>query len=475
MGELTAALALTPALRDLGSAGAYPVLAVATAAATVSAAILAEVAAWIHDEPRWSWMAAAFALYGLVALPVTTLATDGDTPHLLLLLLVVHLTALPLLAGSLRTASRHGSALPWGLTVVGAVLSTASLTVPEGVVPVGAVAVVLVAVVLPGAVVVALCHLVAGHRRRNGSQLRLGLGLVVVTGAQLHRGAAGLPVTHPPSAVLGLVGALVVLVALVELVARSLATLNAEHWAQQEELSQAALHVERARESAAERDHELRNGLAGLAGITHLLGSGADDDAQQRLKQAVLSELGRLHTILDGGAVGPDRGPREEYAVEPVLAGLVTLRRSGGAAVTLEVDDGDGDDGRADLPLRVCGDAAVLAQVVTNLLANCERHAPGAAVVVRARRRGDRVLVEVRDRGPGLPAALEHALLRRGVHDPRAGGSGLGLHISARLVEREGGALDLRTVTDPLGCLATVQLPAASAPDRPGAHRSPHR
>ncbi len=44
MGELTAALALNPALRDLGSSGAYPVVAVATAAATVGAAILAELA-----------------------------------------------------------------------------------------------------------------------------------------------------------------------------------------------------------------------------------------------------------------------------------------------------------------------------------------------------------------------------------------------------------------------------------------------
>jgi two-component system OmpR family sensor kinase len=420
-------------------------------------------------------VAAAFALYGLLALPVTTLAADGDGPHLPLLLLVVHLTALPLLAVSLRPPQRHGSVLPWGLTVVGAALAAASLAVPGDLIPVGAVAVGLVAVALPGGTVVALCHLVRGRTRRSGPQLRLGLGLVVVAGAQLHRGAAGLPVTHPLVAAVGLAGALVVLVALVELVARSLATVNAEHWAQQEELSQAALHVERARESAAERDHELRNGLAGLAGITHLLGSGADDDAQQRLKQAVLSELSRLHTILDGGAVAPDAGPREEYAVEPVLAGLVTLRRSAGAAVTLQVDGDAGEDVPTGLPLRVCGDAAVLAQVVTNLLANCERHAPGAAVVVRARRHGDRVLVEVRDRGPGLPAALGHDLLRRGVHDPRAGGSGLGLHISARLVEREGGVLDLRTVTDPLGCLATVQLPAASAPDRPGAHRSPHR
>jgi len=236
----------------------------------------------------------------------------------------------------------------------------------------------------------------------------------------------------------------------------------------------AALHLERAQDLAAERDHELRNGLAGLAGITHLLSSRADDAEQQRLKQAVLSELSRLHTILDGRGVAfdaPHGPPRAEYAVEPVLAGLVTLRRSAGARVTLD----------ADPALRACGHSAVLAQVVTNLLANCDRHAPEAPVTVRGYRAGERVVVEVRDEGPGLRAALGHDVLQRGVHDPAAGGSGLGLHISAQLLAREGGELDLRTVTNPRGCLATVSLPAADAPadpsldrpqDRPGAGRS---
>ena len=79
--------------------------------------------------------------------------------------------------------------------------------------------------------------------------------------------------------------------------------------------------------------------------------TGADDAEQQRLKQAVLSELSRLHTILDGGGVAfdaPDGPPRAEYAVEPVLAGLVTLRRSAGARVALD----------ADPALRACGHAA---------------------------------------------------------------------------------------------------------------------
>ena len=461
------ALALTPALRGLGPPGSgYTVITVGAAAATTGAAILAEVVGRICDDPRWSWMAASFVLYGVVVLPASVLATAGDSPRLMLVRAIAYWVALPLLVVSLRPPRQYGTTLPWGLTVAGAVVATASVLVPDGAIPARVIAVVLVVIVLPGWTAVAVGYVVEGYRRRSRPRLRLGLGLVVVAGAQLSRAATGLRMTDPAFAALRLVGALVVMVALVQLVARSRPLVRSQQRAQQEERAPAALHVERAGELAAERDHELRNGLAGLAGITHLLSSGADDEEQQRLKQAVLSELSRLHTILDGGAVAPDPGPREEYAVEPVLAGLVTLRRSAGAPVTLTTDSG------VDAPLRACGDAAVLAQVVTNLLANCDRHAAGAPVTVRAHREGDRVVVEVRDEGPGLRVMSGQDLVQRGVHDPAADGSGLGLYISARLVDREGGELDLRTVTEPTGCLATIRLPAVGAQDRPGAGRS---
>ena len=464
------ALALTPSLRGLAAPGAAVlVLTVATATVTTGAAILAEVVGRICDDPRWSWVAAAFALYGLVVLPVSALAAAGDTPRLLLIRVAAYVVALPLLVVSLRPPRRPSPAVPWVVcTVVGALLATVASAVPDTAVPIGAVVVVLVVVVLPVWTAVAVGYVVDGYRRRSGPRLRFGLGLAVVAIAQLYRVATGAPIGDPVFTALRLVGAVIVLVALATLVARSLQAVRTQQFAQQEDLMVAALHLERAQELAAERDHELRNGLAGLAGITHLLSSGADDAEQQRLKQAVLSELSRLHTILDGGGVvfdAPDAPPRAEYAVEPVLAGLVTLRRSAGARVVLDTEP----------TLCACGHAAVLAQVVTNLLANCERHAPEAPVTVRGYRAGDRVVVEVRDAGPGLRAALGHDVLQRGVHDPAAGGSGLGLHISAQLLAREGGELDLRTVTDPRGCLATVSLPAADPPDpaddRPGAGR----
>lgn len=463
------ALAMTPAVRGLGPPGAAVlVLTVATATVTAGAALLAEVVGRICDDPRWSWAAAAFVLYGVVVLPVSALAAGGDTPRLLLIRVVTYVVVLPMLVLSLRPPHRLPAAAAWVLTVVGALLAIAASLVPDSAIPTRILEAVLVVAVLPAWTAVAVGHIVDGYRRRSGPRLGFGLGLAVVAVAQLYRAATSAPVGDPAFAALRLVGAVIVLVALVRLVAWSLAVVRSQHFAQQEELTVAALHLERARELAAERDHELRNGLAGLAGITHLLSSGTDDEEQQRLKLAVLSELTRLHTILDGRGLAsesPDAPPRAEYAVEPVLAGLVTLRRSAGAQITMDVEAG----------LRAWGDAAVLAQVVTNLLVNCDRHAPGAPVTVRGYRAGDRAVVEVRDEGPGLRTALGHDARERGVHDPAAGGSGLGLHISAQLIDREGGELDLRTVTDPPGCLATVRLPVADpgldpASDRPSGH-----
>lgn len=104
----------------------------------------------------------------------------------------------------------------------------------------------------------------------------------------------------------------------------------------------------------------------------------------------------------------------------------------------------------------------MLAQVVSNLLANCDRHAHGTAVVIRAFRRGDRAVVEVADDGPGIPPDVAEAVLRRGVRQGSGAGEGLGLHISRQLVEGVGGAL--RVLAAERGCVVEVELPVTAAP-----------
>jgi two-component system OmpR family sensor kinase len=235
-------------------------------------------------------------------------------------------------------------------------------------------------------------------------------------------------------------------------VTRALGSLRSRNWELQEELTAAVLRLERAAEMAAERDHELRNGLAGLAGITHLLGPGSGEP----LEQAVLTELGRLLAMVDG-RTGEPAADGAGYAVAQVLAARVALRDCaagpGAGPIELRVEPG----------LQAAGDPDVLAQVVTNLLANCDRHAPGAPIVLRARARAGQVVVEVRDRGPGLSADVAGSVLDRGVRDRAGGGSGIGLHVSARALARTGGSLSIRTVYEPQGCLAEVRLPRAPA------------
>ncbi|WP_219414388.1 sensor histidine kinase [Pseudonocardia nigra] len=453
---------------DVGGALPQPVtgqvLTLLAAIVAAGAAALGGFAARLTNDPRPRWIAAALALYAVVVLPLTVSVTASPDLSVSSARLVAYLLMIGMLVAAIRPPPRVGTGGTWAIAAAGAAIAWLALAahfvapafmraVLEG--PIATVA------VLIGWTGLAAAAVVEGYGRRSGPRWRVGLGLVVLAAAQLHRVLVN--GGHLPGdllfAGLRLLGLVVVVTGLAQLVTRSVAALHSEQFQQQEELANAALHMERAAEIAAERDHELRNGLAGLAGITHLLSSSAAGEEQDRLKQAVLAELGRLHTILDGGTpevadLGGPAAVRVRYDVEPVLSGLATLRRAAGTPIGLEIEPG----------LQACGDSAVLAQVVTNLIANCERHAPGAAVVIRACRRADEVVVEVRDEGPGLPAGAGDSLMRRGVRDAAAGGSGLGLHISRQLIEREGGTLDLRTVDDPRGMVATVTVPAATAP-----------
>jgi two-component system OmpR family sensor kinase len=115
----------------------------------------------------------------------------------------------------------------------------------------------------------------------------------------------------------------------------------------------------------------------------------------------------------------------------------------------------------------VMGDEAALRRVVTNLVANAVRHTPpGAPIEIGAARRADGwAVLEVRDHGPGIPAAKRRQVFDRffrvdGSRSRDSGGTGLGLAIVAGLVDAHNGAVE---VADTPGGGATfrVSLPPA--------------
>lgn len=103
---------------------------------------------------------------------------------------------------------------------------------------------------------------------------------------------------------------------------------------------------------------------------------------------------------------------------------------------------------RLDAPVpvnaRVGSDRAV--QVIDNLVSNGLRHAPEGPVVTVSvlRAAGGIVELHVAGEGPGMTAEQkERAFDRFWRSESGAGGSGLGLSIARRLVEVDGGTIEL--------------------------------
>lgn len=116
-------------------------------------------------------------------------------------------------------------------------------------------------------------------------------------------------------------------------------------------------------------------------------------------------------------------------------------------------------------PVIVTGDPVEIEQVAFNLARNAMEALDGHAsetprVVVTLTQEGTGVVFDVVDNGPGISEALRPRLFTPFM-TTRAGGTGLGLALSQRLVERAGGEISL--VAGDEGATFRVTLPKARA------------
>jgi two-component system sensor histidine kinase BaeS len=214
-------------------------------------------------------------------------------------------------------------------------------------------------------------------------------------------------------------------------------------------LDSALVHSEgRQREFLLSISHELRTPLTAIRGYAEALGDGVvPADQLTQVGKTLEAEAERLTSfttdLLALARLEADDFSLQPAAVDvvPVLTAAASAWRAAGEAggVVVEVAASD--------PVIVTTDAARLRQVVDGLVENALRVSPsGSRVTLSTRRQGSDAVIEVADGGPGLTEedaahAFERGVLRERYRDARPVGSGLGLSIAARLVERMGGTI----------------------------------
>jgi signal transduction histidine kinase len=118
---------------------------------------------------------------------------------------------------------------------------------------------------------------------------------------------------------------------------------------------------------------------------------------------------------------------------------------------------------REPLP-RVRGDRDRLRQVLINLIDNAVKYSsPGEEVRVEAKRSDSRVLIEVRDRGPGILPEHEKVIFEKfgriQTGQTAKPGTGLGLFIARSIAEAHGGSLEVGSQLGQSGATFTLSLP----------------
>jgi signal transduction histidine kinase len=209
----------------------------------------------------------------------------------------------------------------------------------------------------------------------------------------------------------------------------------------------------------ADASHQLRTPLAALRLRLENLEPNVDQAGRESLEAAV-AELDRLNRLVDGLLVlaRSDAEGRGQEIID--LASLADERVELWSALADE--QGVRVEARCTRPARVKSTPGRLEQVLDNLIENALAVSPeGGAITVNVSANPSGVGLHVMDQGPGMSPDERARAFDRFWRSERATteGTGLGLAIVRRLVESDGGTVDLRD--GPAGGLdVAVRLPS---------------
>ena len=225
--------------------------------------------------------------------------------------------------------------------------------------------------------------------------------------------------------------------------------------------------VEGRAEIASMVAHEVRGPVTTIRGIASTAAThydGLDDAERREFFELIEQESRRLLAAVDQTSLAL-RVDARSLTYTMGLTDLAAAVRQGveKAAVTAHPVHVVAEEG-----VELIGDRARIAQLVTQLVDNASKFSPpGSPITVRSVREGDVALIEVDDRGPGIPVEQREVVFERFVRWRPKGyeeqpGNGLGLFISRGLAAEHQGEISVEDGPGG-GTMLRVRLPVGGA------------
>ncbi|MEM1024953.1 MAG: ATP-binding protein [Myxococcota bacterium] len=214
---------------------------------------------------------------------------------------------------------------------------------------------------------------------------------------------------------------------------------------------------------AAGLAHEIRNPLGAIKGAAEYLDPARFPDPHEaEFLQVIIEETDRLNGVVSQflDYARPFQPVLQDTELNEIVRRtlrLVEVETRGRTPIQAELEDA--------LPV-IRADPAQLKQVLLNLVLNAvDATREGQPIHVRTSRMGDRVRLQVRDEGRGIPPA-ELSQIFIPFFTTKQSGTGLGLAVCQRIVSAHGG--EIQAASNPgEGASFTITLPVAGPESTP--------
>ncbi|WP_395261356.1 response regulator [Halalkalibaculum sp. DA3122] len=244
--------------------------------------------------------------------------------------------------------------------------------------------------------------------------------------------------------------------------------LNAELNKKKKELEENLAELEKAKASVEEgskakseflstMSHEIRTPMNAIIGMTNLLAK--DNPREDQLEQIEILDfsaktlLALIDDILDFSKIESGKIELEhaEFDLRRLVHEVIESFKftAGKKDIVLKADVDE------DIPDLICGDSARMTQILNNLTSNAVKFTEQGAVEIRVKCREQyedrvRVQLQVSDTGVGIArekqADIFESFTQERTDTTRVfGGTGLGLSITQKLVELQGGTIDIES------------------------------